>query len=360
MAKRNFYVSENQLDDFQLGVINRKTDSSLLVKGCAGSGKTLLALLKAKRITDAGEGSVIFIVLTKALLRFISDAVQEMNFKENFQCFSYHQWLGRGSPAADFVFVDEATDFDAGKIGEFQNAARRALFLYGDSAQQLYTFDRSRTALSMEELKAQTDFALTSLNNNHRLPAKVARLAKYLNTELDLSGESPSALPFTCIYEGVSLPKVLLLPNFVAQLEFIKAQVENRGLQDVGILLRSNEEVEATFQYLAGMGLMAERKFNSTAEQSVMTLDFHSVRPKIMTYHSAKGLQFETVFVLLPGFYGTGTYLSSEEVKALYVATTRTYDELFILHTTPLPPILGRIPSDLYEDKLSSGSTPRY
>lgn len=50
MAKRSFYVKDSELDDYQVKVINKKTDNSYIVKGCAGSGKSILALWKAKQI----------------------------------------------------------------------------------------------------------------------------------------------------------------------------------------------------------------------------------------------------------------------------------------------------------------------
>ena len=45
MAKRSFYVKDSELDDYQVKVINKKTDNSYIVKGCAGSGKSILCLL---------------------------------------------------------------------------------------------------------------------------------------------------------------------------------------------------------------------------------------------------------------------------------------------------------------------------
>lgn len=43
MAKRSFYVKDSELDDYQVKVINKKTDNSYIVKGCASclvEGKT--------------------------------------------------------------------------------------------------------------------------------------------------------------------------------------------------------------------------------------------------------------------------------------------------------------------------------
>ena len=61
MPKRDFYVKEEELDDYQVKIINKRTDSSFIVKGCAGSGKSILALWKAKQIQENGS-SFLFVI----------------------------------------------------------------------------------------------------------------------------------------------------------------------------------------------------------------------------------------------------------------------------------------------------------
>ena len=64
-----------------------------------------------------------------------------------------------------------------------------------------------------------------------------------------------------------------------------------------------------------------------------------------MTYHSAKGLQFETVF--LPYIENFSNKDSAR--KALYVAMTRTYRNLYVMYSTRLPAPLSQINSTLYK-----------
>ena len=78
MAKRSFYVKDSELDDYQVKVINKKTDNSYIVKGCAGSGKSILALWKAKQIQDEHKGSFLYIVFTKALMQYMSDGIHQV------------------------------------------------------------------------------------------------------------------------------------------------------------------------------------------------------------------------------------------------------------------------------------------
>lgn len=64
-----------------------------------------------------------------------------------------------------------------------------------------------------------------------------------------------------------------------------------------------------------------------------------------MTYHSAKGLQFETVFLpYIENFSG-----QEPDQKALYVAMTRTYRNLYVMYSTILPSPLSQIDSALYK-----------
>ena len=53
MSKKAQYINESELDDYQTTIIQIKISSSFVVKGYAGSGKTVLALCKAREIVDA-------------------------------------------------------------------------------------------------------------------------------------------------------------------------------------------------------------------------------------------------------------------------------------------------------------------
>lgn len=50
MAKKDWMVIESELDEDQIKVLMATNDKSCLVSGCAGSGKSVLALIKAQRI----------------------------------------------------------------------------------------------------------------------------------------------------------------------------------------------------------------------------------------------------------------------------------------------------------------------
>ena len=66
--------------------------------------------------------------------------------------------------------------------------------------------------------------------------------------------------------------------------------------------------------------------------------------PMVMTYHSSKGLQFDVV--ILPEYEGAA---DDGRRRTLYVAMTRTMEQLYIIYTTDsLRYPLSEVPSRLY------------
>ena len=334
MAKRSFYVKDSELDDYQVKVINKKTDNSYIVKGCAGSGKSILALWKAKQIQDEHRGSYMYIVFTKALMQYRADGIKEVGISQRNVDYHWH-WVNRaGCPSADYIIVDEAQDFSKEDIELFKSKARKALLLYGDSAQQLYTFIQDKKTVSMEDIQYFTKFPVEQLVFNHRLPKKIARVAQYINSEND-------ELEERCTVEGTEKPKILEYPTIEKQYDAIIELIQNKHMEDVGILFRQNDEVEEAYNYFQEHGLNVEAKFGKH-----MDLDFTSDNPKLMTYHSSKGLQFENVF--LPDC----TVEDDDNRNPLYVAVTRTYQSLYILHSGNLSSLFDDVPRDLYDTSL--------
>ena len=70
-----------------------------------------------------------------------------------------------------------------------------------------------------------------------------------------------------------------------------------------------------------------------------------------MTYHSSKGLQFENVFI--PECTADGP----DDRNPLYVAITRTYKSLYIMHSGNLSSFFDAVPTNLYDESLSTGPT---
>lgn len=343
MVKKDF-MPGSKLGKEQEDILNNRNDHSFIVKGCAGSGKSLLALLKAKQIQDSNLGTVLFVVKTNSLKQYMADAIKTYNINasnvETYnKCF---YWTKTGNKwerglwkkgSYDFIIVDEAQDLTKEDILLLRDKADKAIFYYGDSAQQLYDFDKTKEPVTMEDIAYFTRFPTEQLVFNYRLPKKIAKVAEYVNSEND-------RLVTRCVEEGHECPFLQEYNSFEEELDAYVKIKRNRNFEDVGILYRKDEDVKRAYEYLKGKGENVEARYGGGI---VDDLDFKSNNTKIMNYHNAKGLQFEAVF--LPECYCS----DNGSRNALYVAITRTYQSLYIMHTGNLSNFLDAVPEELFE-----------
>ena len=123
MPKRNFFIKDSELDDYQVKIINKRTDNSFIVKGCAGSGKSILALWKAKQIQNDNRGTYQIIVFTKALKQYMADGISQVGINSNNVDYLWNYENKRGCPSSDYIIVDEAQDFSKEDILRFKSKA---------------------------------------------------------------------------------------------------------------------------------------------------------------------------------------------------------------------------------------------
>lgn len=349
MTKKDWMIRESELDDDQLKVLQATLDRSCVAEGCAGSGKSVLALIKAQRVQKERGNNYQIIVFTKALCRYMNSGRETLGLKNDF--WYYWDWKYRNNcPDADYVIVDEIQDFDEQEIQDFLKATNKHFFFFGDTAQSIYnglpTKTGKKKTVPVEDIAsfAKGQHIKTfPLYRNYRLPLPVARLVQYVGVDLDPFEES------TYKSKENEKPYVLQYSSTDNQLQAIADIIKNKSLTDVAILLPHNWEVETVADILRAKGLNVEQKSEDKQnwKNSIDNLDFSTQNPKVMTYHSAKGLQFEAVFLpCIPCI--EDAYSDDSRRKALYVAMTRTYKLLYVMYTGTLPNPLNEIPQSLY------------
>lgn len=381
MAKKNWMVTTSELDDKQREIFNAVLDKSCVVSGCAGSGKSVLALLKAQRIQqERGNDSCQVIVYTKALNDFMKKAKDDLKLSSRF--LYYEEWLWKkemkrygkmgflpvfikdvngnkipNKPSSDYVIVDEIQDFTLPEIQDFLTATNKYFFFFGDTAQSIYDGYKVGGTMCVNNI-APTFFPNGNVKEftlfyNHRLPIPVAMLAQYIGVNLPPFDEG--------MYKSqeFALPKMICYNSKDDQLNAINRIISDNDMDDVAILLPTGQDVKNVYEDLKIMPkkehpINYEVKYSveDTGDDGVVhkefkdNLNFDSTNPKIMTYHSAKGLQFETVFIpYIEDYYDDRDGNS----KALYVAMTRTYRNLYIMYTGVLPKPLNNVNPDIYQ-----------
>lgn len=335
--KKDWMIIESELDEDQIRVLTATLDRSCIVEGCAGSGKSILALIKAQRIQKERGDNYCIIVFTKALCQYMNAGRVELSLNREFE---YHyRWRNKkGQPSADYIIVDEIQDFSKEEIEEFIKATNKSFFFFGDTAQSLYdglrqdgkspkrTLPVAGIKLEIKEAKDAKSF---ELYRNYRLPKPVARMVQEVGVGLDPFDDN--------IYKSkeMAMPRMIKYANEDDQIKAIHRIIHQNAYEDVAILVPFNNDVDRVYKALTKLGGNYEMKCKEN-----ISLNFSTTNPKIMTYHSAKGLQFESVF--LP-FLGTVQGAEVSCRKALYVAMTRTYRNLYMMYSGKLEGVLATI-----------------
>ena len=335
-----FNVEKESMGDEQLDLIGDTIDKSMIVAGCAGSGKSVIAMYKAQQILES-KGDVILIAYTKSLNRYMRQG-KENSLDERF--FYHWQWIDQGMPKADYIIVDEIQDFDREEIMQFINAARKCFFFFGDTAQSIYRAFGKET-LTIDQISSMTGIKVSRLYNNYRLPKPIAKITQeYLGLT-----EEDNVRKYS---ESLYLSKENASPVFVEchsrqeQIDCIISIIRKNKYRNVGILVPENDLILEIMNAFTSEKFACEFKFNAGYNdfRNKDTLNFKTEYPKLMTYHSAKGLQFETV--ILPFYQGASNL---DEKKSLYVAMTRTYRHLYVLYNGDMLKPLKGVPERLYE-----------
>lgn len=349
--KESWFIPETQLDQEQKAILKFSLNQSYVVKGCAGSGKTVLALWRAIQVINKGKGDTcIIIVYQRTLKRFMrmAERINPLLAIGNIKIYTDFQWRHyEGKPGADHFIVDEAQDFSKEEILEFAASAKKSIAFFGDSAQQLFpdraTFGSDHkisgktTTVTVEAISTLLDLPLRALQRNYRLPKRIARFAQPLNPAND-------DIVALCKNEGERKPSVICCNSLEEELEAIASLVKSRGYTDVGIFLPHNGQVKFAFDYLVGLDLPCEVRWKLVDEdQPFDTLKFDTDNPKIMTYHNAKGLQFQQVF--MPSV-NQQTWIDQ---APMYVAATRASRELYVSYSGKSHPLLQNISKAVYD-----------
>ncbi|MEM0519589.1 AAA family ATPase [Aequorivita flava] len=327
MAK-NWHINESFLDNLP------NHNGSMVVNGCPGSGKTLMALWKAKEIEENNIETYYFIVPNKVQKHYIDTGFEELGLSQT-QLVHHWEWKNQLHQSnADCIFVDDAHHYTKIELNELINATDKFIILLGNWMGLSDVCQDNEKFINAEELANQFQLKLTHLVLSYALSKKVARVADSVNNFKDLESR--------CRNEGANKPFLVKASNWFQQLDFIMDTIDERGHTDVGILFPDNKLVMAADEYYKVKKFRVEAKYDiSHPENSKYNIDFNSSNPKLMTYHNAQGLRFETV--VLP-------YCSEEHFrKEFFTALTRTNENLYILYSGELTHFLKDIPSELME-----------
>jgi superfamily I DNA/RNA helicase len=189
------------------------------------------------------------------------------------------------APPFDFVMVDEGQDLDATAYGILRLVARH-ITVFADARQQIF-----EGGASVDEIQRHLGFTgqSASLLPGYRNSPDIAKLASY----------------FGNAYEGINYlamerqkPCLYVARDWEDEIDHLADVLRERRLLNhrCGIIVPTNRDLYSVANKLAERGVEVHKAVS--VRRGGTPPDFDSLVPVIASYHSAKGLTFDTV--LLP------------------------------------------------------------
>ncbi|WP_409068832.1 3'-5' exonuclease [Clostridium caseinilyticum] len=329
-------IPEAKLDDIQYNIVNNN-EYDMVIKGCAGSGKTILALYKLARIIKENLGSYCFIVYTVSLKEFIKSGIDQLanqtygsNELEKINIFHKEEVKKKIKKSnfnkVDYILIDEVQDLNSKFIKQLTRYVNKNIIVLGDDDQQLYT--QRNDDITVEEISKIINVSnITELSINYRTPRAIARFAgKIINDNGKLENK--------CVKDMGFEPQVNNFSSYKEELDWIMRIITEENITDVAIIAPLNKNVEKMKLYFQSKKFDIEYKYNKKNNR-YSTLDFNTSLPKLLTYHSSKGLEFDYVFLPMCEKEYINNEISNQlDFKnALFVACTRAKKRLYISYS---------------------------
>ena len=263
--------------------------------------------------------------------------IGELNFDE---CKSLASAIlyKKAEDKVDYLIIDEVQDFSISAIrNNYRSKVNKTFAFFGDSAQMIYKDQGS----SMDEIRAVFQGDPYVLKFNYRLPKSIAKVAQ------DISETPVDLLTFNMKDRGNSdypyypKPLVTKYPDRKTELQGILDKIKSEDLDDVAILVPFESDVIEVFNFLKDNDIDSQVLFRTGSIapfRTINTLDMANTNmPCILTYHAAKGTEFDNVFV---PFANMGAI---PDRKAFYVACTRSSHSLYISYSQILTNFMSQV-----------------
>lgn len=348
-------IREDQLDPDQRDFINveAKRNGNIWVQGFAGSGKSVLLVHSLKNILQKEPNAkVAVVVYTHSLIDMFKTGMQELNLSNSIPVMTYIEFCDKNSQHYDYIFCDEVQDLPSRVLYAMKNRARKVI-VAGDSNQSIYDTDPrwNEPVVDPTQVGDIINARAFTLNMIHRLTRSIINAVQKLLPSMNIWGAkrdltkqdvnirlceaSSEQEEVRYIYNealkgaNVGDTSAILFPttNSITKFANLVLAVNNKsqwdekknnyGKPDYGDLNRHFRASSVKLQFIgSGYGSL------KNAEQNKEAI--------LMSYHSAKGLDFDNVF--LP-FLNTHFYLHPSNAETLFmVAMTRSRKNLYLTY----------------------------
>ena len=357
-----------------------------VIHGAAGSGKTMILVFRAQFLVAAArpEQPILVLCFNRTLADRIDNLLRQRGVDERVQVRTFHGWcqdLARsyqlGPPAAlkgdayfqalaasvehavetgrvpggqySALLIDEAHDFEDAWLRiatRMVSPATRSLLVLYDDAQSIYQARRRKFNFASVGIEARGRTSILRLNyrNTAEVMALAVRVARQLlddgagktdgkggiDTDDTHDDRLPLVQPASAGRRG-ALPVLLGARSEAEEAELLADRIaallaEGATPDDIAVLARAKWQLREVERVLTQRGLPLQ----SMQQQAFRRFDWQRPSIKLLTLHSAKGLEFAHVFVAGLQALPMGGESVDDAARLLYVAMTRATRSLVL------------------------------
>jgi hypothetical protein len=348
----SWMIASDKLDAEQKHFIfeESKNKENIWIKGFAGSGKSILLVHSiVEKIRENPDVSICVVVFTHSLIQMFTVGMEELKIPyKNVVLLTYYKFMDN-KITYDYIFCDEVQDLP---ISVLENMKTRTgqLILAGDSNQSIYertpSGELTVTQLEIKNITNSKPYELTTIHRltksiiniiSNLLPemnifkAKTDRMKQDISVRLGYANDKNQEVEYILSQanEAISIGEsvVIILPEHEDIINFVNLSLCIKNTKPWEKI--ENKWGKPHWSYLNRY--LSLKKINIEYIGNGYGDLYNTVRLgklAIMTYHSAKGLDFDNVF--LP-------FLSKEinlRNKTIFmVGMTRSKKDLYLTYS---------------------------
>jgi superfamily I DNA/RNA helicase len=353
-------------------ILTLPLDASCLITGPPGTGKTVMAIYRASMLQQSGRDALL-LMYGRLLSSYARAAIAKLEIDGVVS--TYHSWFPRfwrqhyggqppkasrwtfdwaackerilSEPPPDeqrHILVDEGQDMPQ----DFYLLLRlisQSLTVFADENQRI-----TEQQSTLAEIRAATGIRkVLTLTKNYRNTRPIAEFAATFYTGLP-SG-IPELPPESARGER---PFLMAHEKLHDAIDFIRTYENNHRDQTIGIFLQRRPKVVQFYNRLNTKTRNPVQVYlsrESRTDPVLPQIDFATPGIKLLTHASAKGLEFDTVF--LPELQAvTGDPHSDDLRMRFYVMSSRAKQTLGLMYTGEgVPRLVHALPLALMEDR---------
>lgn len=370
-ARKHRHDLRGHLDREQAAIAAELSDGVTLVDGVAGSGKTLVLAARAQLLAREHPSWEIEVVCYNRVL--VEHLVRMIGPHPSITVMTSHVWLnsrgirqpsiraedfddqlrvrlqaalsqGVGAQSVDAILVDEAQDLTADLLNLLHAAVRPGrggMLVVRDLSQSLY--QESGRVLGHADPERKV------LRHNHRNTAQIGRFAlgSVFGEVTSVEDGHDPRRPLRASYrtDGEKV-QVVWAESWDGQAAFVAREARRLvddgivGWDDIGVLYTQyRAQTKRLIAALEAEGI--PHTALTWEKESRRSFDLAAPGVKVLTVHSAKGLDFSVVFLFgvealrVPERLVDADVRGANFTRVAYVGMTRAQDLLYLTYTRP-------------------------